>query len=78
MSDVLMLLMLISEIWVVCHNTQIFSYFLQDGEGKEVNYAALNFSTRKEKRRKKKRESPQESVYSDVRAHYHNQQHPSL
>ncbi|CAB1337500.1 unnamed protein product [Coregonus sp. 'balchen'] len=32
-----------------------------------LNYAALNFSERKTKRGGKKRESPQESVYSDVR-----------
>ncbi|KAI3351510.1 hypothetical protein L3Q82_020354 [Scortum barcoo] len=49
-----------------------------DAEGEAVNYAALDFSTRKVKRGKMKSESPQESVYSAVRADYHNQQHPSL
>uniref|UniRef100_A0A4W5NFT0 Ig-like domain-containing protein n=1 Tax=Hucho hucho TaxID=62062 RepID=A0A4W5NFT0_9TELE len=32
-----------------------------------LNYAALHFSERKTKRGRKKRETPQESVYSDVR-----------
>ncbi|XP_045062435.1 carcinoembryonic antigen-related cell adhesion molecule 1-like [Coregonus clupeaformis] len=32
-----------------------------------LNYTALNFSERKTKRGRKKRETPQESVYSDVR-----------
>ncbi|XP_045575364.1 uncharacterized protein isoform X1 [Salmo salar] len=39
----------------------------QDQDGDTLNYAALNFSERKNKRGRKKRESPQESVYSDVR-----------
>ncbi|XP_040903674.1 immunoglobulin kappa light chain-like [Toxotes jaculatrix] len=40
-----------------------------DGDAKEANYAALNFSTRRVKREKKKRELPTECVYSDVAAH---------
>ncbi|XP_037636170.1 uncharacterized protein LOC119494394 isoform X1 [Sebastes umbrosus] len=44
-----------------------------------LNYAALDFSTRKVKREKRKtRESPQECLYSAVRADNHNQQHTSL
>ncbi|KAM9510898.1 uncharacterized protein ACWYII_045592 [Salvelinus alpinus] len=39
----------------------------QDKEGVTLNYAALSFSERKTKRGRKKRETPQESVYSDVR-----------
>ncbi|XP_041713193.1 uncharacterized protein LOC121546188 [Coregonus clupeaformis] len=39
----------------------------QDQDGVTLNYAALNFSERKIKRGRKKRETPQESVYSDVR-----------
>ena len=39
----------------------------QDQDGVTLNYAALNFSERKTKRGRKKRETPQESVYSDVR-----------
>uniref|UniRef100_A0A4W6FAW0 Ig-like domain-containing protein n=1 Tax=Lates calcarifer TaxID=8187 RepID=A0A4W6FAW0_LATCA len=36
-----------------------------------VNYVALNFSSRRVKRGKIQRESPQECVYSDVRANHH-------
>ncbi|XP_037636176.1 immunoglobulin lambda-1 light chain-like [Sebastes umbrosus] len=44
-----------------------------------LNYAALDFSTRKVKRGKRKtRKSPQECLYSAVRANNHNQQHTSL
>ncbi|XP_074505778.1 immunoglobulin kappa light chain-like [Sebastes fasciatus] len=44
-----------------------------------LNYAALDFSTRKVKRGKRKtRESPQECLYSAVRADNHKQQHTSL
>ncbi|XP_029580597.1 uncharacterized protein LOC115169277 isoform X1 [Salmo trutta] len=39
----------------------------QDEYADTLNYAALNFSERKTKRGRKKRETPQESVYSDVR-----------
>ncbi|XP_051275418.1 uncharacterized protein LOC127374296 isoform X1 [Dicentrarchus labrax] len=46
-----------------------------DGDAEEVNYAALDFSTR---RVRKKRGSPQECVYSAVNAHYHTQHHPSF
>ncbi|XP_029297832.1 uncharacterized protein LOC115014866 [Cottoperca gobio] len=49
-----------------------------DGDGDAVNYAALNFSTRKAKRVKKTRESPPECVYSAVRAEYHDQHQSSL
>ncbi|XP_054453683.1 uncharacterized protein LOC129090169 isoform X2 [Anoplopoma fimbria] len=45
-----------------------------DVDGDAVNYAALNYSTRKVKR-VKKRESPSECVYSAVRADYHTQLH---
>uniref|UniRef100_A0A673W8C7 Novel immune-type receptor 13 n=1 Tax=Salmo trutta TaxID=8032 RepID=A0A673W8C7_SALTR len=38
-----------------------------DKDGVTLNYAALHFSERKTKRGRKKRETPQESVYSDVR-----------
>ncbi|XP_059212242.1 uncharacterized protein LOC131990986 [Centropristis striata] len=48
-----------------------------DGEENAANYAALSFSTRKEKRGKK-RETPPECVYSAVRADNHNQHLPSL
>ncbi|XP_044061695.1 uncharacterized protein LOC122880523 isoform X3 [Siniperca chuatsi] len=48
------------------------------GEAKVVNYAALDFSTRKVKRGKKKDEYMTECMYSVVRADCHNQQHPSL
>lgn len=58
-------------------NTQIL-YFWQDDEEKEVNYAALHFSSRKVKRGKMKKESPQECVYSVVRADHHNRSQPSL
>uniref|UniRef100_A0A4W6FAU5 Ig-like domain-containing protein n=1 Tax=Lates calcarifer TaxID=8187 RepID=A0A4W6FAU5_LATCA len=37
----------------------------------ELNYVALNFSSRRVKRGKIQRESPQECVYSDVRANHH-------
>ncbi|XP_067103270.1 signal-regulatory protein beta-2-like [Osmerus mordax] len=36
-------------------------------EGEDLNYAALQFSEMKGKRGRRKRETPQESVYSDVR-----------
>ncbi|XP_044061923.1 uncharacterized protein LOC122880655 [Siniperca chuatsi] len=49
-----------------------------DGDAEAVNYAALNFSTRKVKRVKKKKESPEECVYSAVGADYHTQHHPSV
>ncbi|XP_045573928.1 uncharacterized protein isoform X2 [Salmo salar] len=39
----------------------------KDQDADTLNYAALNFSERKTKRGRKKRETPQESVYSDVR-----------
>ncbi|XP_021415340.2 uncharacterized protein LOC110487758 [Oncorhynchus mykiss] len=39
----------------------------EDQDGDTLNYAALNFSEKKTKRGRKKRETPQESVYSDVR-----------
>ncbi|KAM9513679.1 uncharacterized protein ACWYII_047016 isoform 2-T2 [Salvelinus alpinus] len=39
----------------------------QDQDGDTLNYAALSFSERKTRRGRKKRETPQESVYSDVR-----------
>ncbi|XP_041713226.1 uncharacterized protein LOC121546202 [Coregonus clupeaformis] len=39
----------------------------QAQDGVTLNYGALNFSERKTKRGRKKRETPQESVYSDVR-----------
>ncbi|XP_050928468.1 uncharacterized protein LOC108895081 isoform X3 [Lates calcarifer] len=42
-----------------------------DGDGEAVNYVALNFSSRRVKRGKIQRESPQECVYSDVRANHH-------
>lgn len=42
--------------------------FLQDGEAAAMNYAALDFSTRRVKKGKKK-----ECVYSVVRAQYQNQ-----
>ncbi|XP_028446006.1 uncharacterized protein LOC114563351 [Perca flavescens] len=48
-----------------------------DDDGEAVNYAALNFSTRKVKKVKNKRESPPECVYSAVRADFHTQHHPS-
>ncbi|XP_059201632.1 uncharacterized protein LOC131981372 [Centropristis striata] len=47
-----------------------------DDEENAMNYAALNFSTRKVKRGKK-RETPPECVYSAVRADNHNQHLPS-
>ncbi|XP_070818787.1 cell adhesion molecule CEACAM1-like, partial [Chaetodon trifascialis] len=50
----------------------------QDGEAQSENYAALNLSARKVKRVTKRSESPQECVYSVVRADHHSQQHPSL
>ncbi|XP_049442803.1 uncharacterized protein LOC125895062 isoform X19 [Epinephelus fuscoguttatus] len=49
-----------------------------DGEEEAVNYAALEFSTRKVKRGKRKTENTPECVYSAVKADDHNQQHPSL
>ncbi|XP_078025603.1 immunoglobulin kappa light chain-like [Epinephelus lanceolatus] len=49
-----------------------------DGEEEAINYAALEFSTRKVKRGKRKIENTPECVYSFVKADYHNQQHPSL
>ncbi|XP_071314400.1 immunoglobulin kappa light chain-like isoform X1 [Trachinotus anak] len=42
-----------------------------DGDADAANYVALNFSTRREKRAKKRRESPQECVYSAVKVNYH-------
>ncbi|XP_064811931.1 uncharacterized protein LOC135527262 [Oncorhynchus masou masou] len=39
----------------------------KDQDADSLNYAALHFSERKTKRGRKKRETPQESVYSDVR-----------
>ncbi|XP_055781097.1 uncharacterized protein LOC129857152 [Salvelinus fontinalis] len=39
----------------------------QEQDPNTLNYAALHFSERKTKRGRKKRETPQESVYSDVR-----------
>uniref|UniRef100_A0A667WKJ4 Ig-like domain-containing protein n=1 Tax=Myripristis murdjan TaxID=586833 RepID=A0A667WKJ4_9TELE len=41
--------------------------YLQNTEAQELNYAALNFSSRKAKRGQKKRELPTESIYSAVR-----------
>uniref|UniRef100_UPI0037E93775 uncharacterized protein n=1 Tax=Semicossyphus pulcher TaxID=241346 RepID=UPI0037E93775 len=49
-----------------------------DGDTEAENYAALNFSARKARSVKKNRESPQECVYSAVRAEYHTQHHTSL
>ncbi|KAL7395635.1 hypothetical protein ABVT39_020547 [Epinephelus coioides] len=49
-----------------------------DGEEEAMNYAALEFSTRKVKRGKRKIENTPECVYSFVKADDHNQQHPSL
>uniref|UniRef100_A0A8D0DCT5 Ig-like domain-containing protein n=1 Tax=Sander lucioperca TaxID=283035 RepID=A0A8D0DCT5_SANLU len=66
---------LISEIFVLDTNIT----FLQDGEARAMNYAALDFSRREVKRgKRKKRESPPECVYSVVRADDHNQHQPSL
>lgn len=51
-----------------------------DDEAEEVNYAALDFSTRNVKRgtkKKTKRELPQECLYSAVEADHHNQQQAS-
>ncbi|XP_033996857.1 uncharacterized protein LOC117491114 [Trematomus bernacchii] len=45
-----------------------------DGGEEAVNYAALNYSTRKVKKVKQKQELPQECVYSAVRAN-HTQHH---
>ncbi|XP_068571288.1 immunoglobulin kappa light chain-like isoform X1 [Cebidichthys violaceus] len=45
-----------------------------DGDRDAVNYAALNFSTRKV-RGEKKRESPKECVYSAVRVDHNTQHH---
>ncbi|KAI9526204.1 hypothetical protein NQZ68_042213, partial [Dissostichus eleginoides] len=45
-----------------------------DGDEEAVNYAALNYSTRKVKKVKQKQELPQECVYSAVRAN-HTQHH---
>ncbi|XP_033949051.1 uncharacterized protein [Pseudochaenichthys georgianus] len=45
-----------------------------DGDEEAVNYAALNYSTRKVKKMKQKQELPQECVYSAVRAN-HTQHH---
>ncbi|XP_070769870.1 uncharacterized protein [Enoplosus armatus] len=58
--------------------TREFVNIAKDGDAEEINYAALNFSMRKVKRVKKERESPQECVYSPVRADYHTRHHPSL
>ena len=41
--------------------------YSQDEDADTLNYAALNFAERKTKRGRKKRDTPQESVYSDVR-----------
>ncbi|XP_036932366.1 uncharacterized protein LOC119007094 isoform X1 [Acanthopagrus latus] len=52
-----------------------------DGDAEAVNYAALDFSSRKVKRatkKKKKSESPQECVYSAVRAEQHTRPRPHL
>lgn len=49
-------------------------YDFQDGDEEAVNYAALNYSTRKVKKVKQKQELPQECVYSAVRAN-HTQHH---
>ena len=55
---------------------------LQDGDAGAVNYAALDFSSRKVKRatkkKKKSSESPQECVYSAVRAEQHTRPRPHL
>ena len=59
------------------NNTQIL-YVLQDGEAKEVNYAALDLPTIKVKRGNKMKRENTQCVYSIVRSDYHNQQHPSL
>lgn len=46
---------------------------LQNDEAEAENYAVMDFSTRRVKKgNKKKTESPQECVYSDVRAYNHN------
>ncbi|KAM3611986.1 uncharacterized protein V6R79_000456 [Siganus canaliculatus] len=50
-----------------------------DRDNDALNYAALNFTTRKlKKEERKKRKLPEECVYSVVRADYHNNQQPSL
>ena len=46
---------------------QFVMYSDSSQEGEDLNYAALQFSEMKGKRGRRKRETPQESVYSDVR-----------
>ena len=46
---------------------QLLIYCDSSQEGEDLNYAALQFSEMKGKRGRRKRETPQESVYSDVR-----------
>ena len=46
---------------------QLLTFCDSSQEGEDLNYAALQFSEMKGKRGRRKRETPQESVYSDVR-----------
>ena len=46
---------------------QLLTYCDSSQEGEDLNYAALQFSEMKGKRGRRKRETPQESLYSDVR-----------
>ncbi|XP_054453686.1 uncharacterized protein LOC129090171 isoform X2 [Anoplopoma fimbria] len=85
---VIVLLILYGKRWKVCEHCKATSAAGNPGhdkstvdqstdldvDGDAVNYAALNYSTRKVKR-VKKRESPSECVYSAVRADYHTQLH---
>ncbi|XP_046880229.1 LOW QUALITY PROTEIN: uncharacterized protein LOC124470411 [Hypomesus transpacificus] len=53
---------------VTCHGHDKTTAEQSSGqEGEDLNYAALQFSEMKGKRGRRKRETPQESVYSDVR-----------
>ncbi|XP_046892199.1 uncharacterized protein LOC124478078 [Hypomesus transpacificus] len=56
------------KVSVTCHGHDRTTAERSRGqEGEDLNYAALQFSEMKGKRGRRKRETPQESVYSDVR-----------
>uniref|UniRef100_A0A3Q1IIV5 Ig-like domain-containing protein n=1 Tax=Anabas testudineus TaxID=64144 RepID=A0A3Q1IIV5_ANATE len=53
----------------VCEHCKeaLIHYYFQDGDAETANYATLDFNTKKVKKGKRKRESPEECVYSAVR-----------
>ncbi|KAM3612305.1 uncharacterized protein V6R79_006528 [Siganus canaliculatus] len=59
------------------HKTTVDQASDLDNDAAALNYAALNFTTRKLKKEEKKRKLPEDCVYSVVRADYHNNQQPS-